>query len=154
MGRTRLTLTTWVVAAAAVAVVATSGWAQPAASPTSLHLVATSQDHVGFQDVHQPPRPGDRVGFGEKITGDDTGIDRGVCTLVSKDEELCTAEVRLSKGTLTAQSLLRLAVQPQSSQTSWAITGGTGAYDGARGTAVVTNVEGSPRSDIQITLKP
>jgi Dirigent-like protein len=56
--------------------------------------------------------------------------------------------VQLSKGTLSVQG-----IAPQRAKnTPMAITGGTGAYDGARGTALVTDVN-STTTDITITLR-
>jgi glutamate 5-kinase len=151
MGRTRLALAGGIAAIATSALIATTGLAQ-APDRTSLHLVATVQEGVGFQPKHELRR-GDQFGFGETITGDDTGIDRGACTVIANTESLCTVGLRLSKGTLSAQSVVSLNSRP-GSKTLWAVTGGTGAYDGARGTAVVTDVPGKPSTDIQITLKP
>ena len=153
MNRIRLGLTASVVALATGALVVTSGWAQPPAQPTSLHLIATTQDDVGFGPQHNLPHAGDRFATGDKITGDDTGVDRVICTVVDKTEALCTASVQLSKGSLTAQTLASFTSGP-GSKVAWAITGGTGAYDGARGTAIVTSSPDTVKADIQITLRP
>jgi hypothetical protein len=140
---------TIVVAAIAAAAFAAAGSAQSSAT-TSLHLVATTQKSVGFAPKHQGPRPGDLVGAGDIITGDDTGIDRVTCTIMSKRDALCTAVVQLSKGTLTAEGLVSL--RPESGEMRYAITGGTGAYEGTSGTAIVTDVPGTDKTDIKITL--
>jgi hypothetical protein len=135
-------------AAAAIvtaALVASAGSAQT--SPSTLHLVGTAQKSVGFMPKGAPHQ-GDRLGFGDKVTGDDTGYDRGVCT-VMKGGLVCTIQVQLSKGTLTAQGI----VPERSNKTPIAITGGTGAYDGARGTALVTDVSQN-QTDVNITLRP
>jgi hypothetical protein len=113
-----------------------------------LHLLSKSQKSVGFIPKHRP-RPGDRFGFGDTVTGDDTGVDRGVCTFVATNSVLCTIQVQLSKGTLSAQGRL-----PQRSHsTPVAIIGGTGAYNGARGTAFVTDTS-STSSKIDVELLP
>ena len=132
-------------AIAATAVLATAGSAQT--SPTSLHLVAKSQKKVGFFPKRRPHQ-GDRFGFGDKISGDDTGIDRGVCTFIG-GRSLCNVQAQLSKGTLSLQGFIgqRLHNSPI------AVMGGTGAYNGARGTAFVTNVNNST-TDINVTLVP
>jgi len=145
MKRIAVAVTTVAVAGA---VFATAGSAQSPAA-TSLHLVATTQPDVGFSPKHEA-RAGDRVGTGDTITGDDTGIDRVTCTVMSKRDALCTAVVALSKGTLTAESLVRYEPGPS----RYAVTGGTGAYAGASGSAVVTDVPGTDKADIQITLLP
>jgi hypothetical protein len=147
MSRTSIALATGGAAIATAAVIATAGSAQSPA-PTSLHLVDTTQKTVGFGPNHKP-RQGDRFGFGNKVTGDDTGFNRGTCTIIGK-QTLCTVEVQLSKGTLTAQGFVPAG---RANNVPFAITGGTGAYDGARGTALVTDVN-STTSDIQVTLQP
>jgi hypothetical protein len=71
---------------------------------------------------------------------------------MTRRDALCTAVVVLSKGTLTAQS--RVSLLPGSRVAHYAITGGTGAYDGARGTAVVTAIAGTAKLSIHVTLLP
>jgi hypothetical protein len=151
-------LTSALAAAAAAlgttAILASSGSAQT--QPTTLHLVAKHQRDVGFQPQHAP-RQGDRVGFGSNVSGDDSGYDRELCTLIGNVRSnnpaakiaLCTEQLQLAKGTLTAQGLLPRRAR----DTPLAITGGTGAYDGARGTAIATNVSNN-ETRIAITLLP
>ena len=143
--KTRLSLGLGTGAAlATAALMAGAGSAQTPA--TALHLVGTPQKGVGFMPKGAP-RQGDRLGFGDTVTGDDTGHDRGVCTFI-KGGLLCTIQVQLSKGTLTAQGI----VPERSNKNPIAITGGTGAYDGARGTALVT--DGKNQTTVDITLLP
>jgi hypothetical protein len=136
---------------AAAAVIATAGSAQVAPTPTTLHLTTKEQKTVGFFPKHKPVQ-GDRFGFGDTVAGDDTGYDRGVCTLIGKNQALCTVSLHLSKGTLSAQDIIT-NINGRSNKAPFAITGGTGAYDGARGTALVTDTS-MTSSDIEITLKP
>ncbi|MGZ4202189.1 MAG: hypothetical protein ACXVRH_09035 [Thermoleophilaceae bacterium] len=147
MPRTRnsIALSALAAAAATAALAATSGSAQT--PPSTLHLVSTSQKGVGFFPKGRP-RQGDRFGFGDKITGDATGFDRAVCTLVGKNA-LCTIQVQLSNGTLSAQGV----VAQRSTNAPVAITGGTGAYNGARGTALVTDTS-QTQSNITVELLP
>ena len=63
---------------------------------------------------------------------------------------LCVIVAHLSEGTLTAEGLLPAG---GTKKTPLAITAGTGAYDGARGTALTTDIS-STSTDIQITLRP
>ena len=135
------------VAAAAALVAANAGAAQT--GPTTLHLTSKSQPGAGFTPKGRPG-PGARFGFGDRIGGDDTGYARAVCTIVPKSQGvLCTIQLQLSKGTITAQGML-----PERSRNSpVAITGGTGAYDGARGTALATDTSASSTS-VEITLLP
>lgn len=139
---------------ATAAILATSGSAQTATR--SLTLTETVQKGIGFFPKHAP-RQGTRFGFGGKISGDDRGFDRGVCTAIGNLRTrnpaakitLCTLQLELSKGSLSLQGMT-----PQRSRnTRIAVTGGTGAYDGARGTAVVTDVSQS-KGRITITLLP
>jgi hypothetical protein len=127
------------------AVLATGGSAQ--APPTSLRFVGKALKGVGFAPKHRP-RDGDRFGFGDKISGDDTGFDRGVCTFVG-GKAVCSVQVQLSRGTIALQGF----VAQRNKNTPIAILGGTGAYDGARGTALVTDVN-STTTDISVTLRP
>jgi hypothetical protein len=144
--KTRLSLGLGASAAAALATAAVMAGAGSAQTPpTTLHLISTPQKGVGFGSPG--PRQGTRVGFGGTTTGDDTGHDRVVCTAM-KGGLLCTIQVQLSKGTLTAQGI----VPERANRTPIAITGGTGAYDGARGTALVTDKKN--QTDIDITLLP
>jgi hypothetical protein len=112
-------------------VIASAGSAQD--SPKMLRLVATAQQGIGFAPGREP-RQGDRFGGGSKITGDSAGIQRTVCTVIGERGEsaICTIELRLTRGTLSAQGL----VPQRADDSPIAITGGTGAYDGAGGTAV------------------
>lgn len=148
MNRTPVALTAGAAAIAAAAVIAASGSAQGPA-PTSLHLAAADQKGVGFLPRHKPGQ-GDRFGFGATVTGDDTGIDRGVCTFIGKGGTLCEITFNLSRGTLTTQGLV---VSGRPNKTPFAITGGTGDYDGARGTAIVTVVQDRTTTDFQVALR-
>src|SRR5207247_4647632 len=108
----------------------------------------TDHKAVGF-GPERKRRRGDRCGFVANVTGDDTGLDRGFCTIIGK-QALCTVQVQLSKCTLTAQGFVPAGL---ANKVPFAITGGTGAYDGARGTALVTDVN-STTTDVQVTLQP
>ena len=135
-GRTRFAvlLSSAAAAAIAVAVIASAGAAQ--GPPTTLHLVATAQRNIGFAPDHAPPtRQGDRFGGGSKIAGDDTGIQRSVCTAIG-ERALCNVQMNLSRGRLSAQGL----VPNQTDHTPIPLTGGTGTYNGARGTILSTQV--------------
>jgi len=136
-----------VVAAAALA--AGPGSAQ-APAPISLHIVHKVQKSVGFAPAHKP-RQGDTVGFGAVVSGDDNGHARIICTEIAAIESVCIVEETLSKGTITAQGL---ALNGRVDKAPFAITGGTGAYDGARGTAIASDNANATRTDIQITLLP
>jgi hypothetical protein len=141
--------------AAAVASVASAaalaGPGEAQTSGTELHLLATAQKSAGFFPKHRHAVPGDRLGFGDKVTGDDSGITRAVCTIVggSGSGLPCTIWVKLSKGTLAFQGML-----PEKAHNApIAVLGGTGAYNGARGTAYATDVSSS-KTNIVVDLLP
>jgi hypothetical protein len=108
--------------------------------------VSKSQPRVGFFPKGRP-HAGDTVGFGDKLSGDETGLDRGTCIVIGRGL-LCTVQVQLSKGTLSVQGL----VPERSHNHPMAIVGGIGAYDGARGTALVTDVD-ERTTRVDVTLK-
>ena len=142
--RSMLALVGIVAALGAIAIQATTGSAAPVKK--TLHLTATSQKKVGFFPKSKP-RQGDRFGFGDSLSGDDTGIDRGVCTIVGK-QSLCNIQVQLSKGTLSLQAFLP---QGKPNNLPIPILGGTGDYDGASGTALVTQLT-KKLTDISVTF--
>jgi hypothetical protein len=144
--RVAIALSAALAAVITAAVIASSGSAQ--GSPNTLQLVAKTQKGIGFTPHHRPHQ-GDRFGFGDKITGDDTGVDRGVCTFIDR-KALCTVQAQLSKGNLSVQGLLPMG---RANHLPLAITGGTGDYDGATGTATVTQVSQS-KTLITVTLVP
>lgn len=134
-----------VAAVMTAAVITSAGSAQ--GPPNTLHLVGTAQKGIGFSPDHAP-RQGDRFGGGSKISGDDNGTSRTVCTIIGK-RGLCALQVQLSNGKLSAQGL----VPNRADHTPIAITGGTGAYQGARGTAVATQIS-KTKTRLTVTLRP
>lgn len=142
--RSTLALVAVLAALGAIAIQASGGSAAPA--PKTLHLVATAVKKANFFPKGKPHN-GDRFGFGDRITGDDTGFDRGVCTIVG-GKSLCNVQAQLSKGTLALQGI----VPEKLTNTPIPILGGTGDYDGAGGTALVTDVN-KKTTDISITFK-
>jgi len=141
---TRTSLAAGAAALAVAAVLATTGSAQAPAT-TTLHLVS-KQTKGGFMPRHFTE--GARFGFVDKVSGDDTGSTRIVCTNVG-NRALCTIQVQLSKGTLSVQGI----VPEHSNHTPLAITGGTGAYNGARGTVFATDTSRTS-SKIDVELLP
>jgi hypothetical protein len=154
MKKLLLAATTVTAAIVTAAILAASGSAQNV--PRTLNITETIQKGVGFFPRHAP-RQGSRFGFGGRISGDESGFDRAVCTAIGNlrtrnraaKVTLCTIQLELSKGSLSLQGM----TPQQSRNTPLAITGGTGAYDGARGTAIVTDVS-QTRGRINITLLP
>jgi hypothetical protein len=143
----RLSITVVAIAAAAItaALIASAGSAK--GTPTRLHLVGTIEKNIGFAPDH-PPKQGDRFGGGSSITGSDTGRQRSVCTLIGR-RALCNIQLNLSRGKLSAQGL----VPNETDHTPIPITGGTGAYAGARGTAFATQLSPT-RTRFDVELAP
>jgi hypothetical protein len=146
--RIRPALAATATVAAATALLASTGAAQTGG--TELHLTATSQKGADFFPKHAP-RPGDRLGFGDKLSGDDTGIDRAVCTVVGGGggQLPCNIWVKLSRGTIELQGM----VPEKSRNAPIAVVGGTGSYNGARGTAYATDVS-KTKTSIVVDLLP
>src|SRR5262249_42690520 len=111
-----------------------------------LHLVATSVKKGEFFPKGKPQN-GTTFGFGDKLSGDDTGVDRGVCTFTG-GKTLCNVQAQLSKGTLALQGF----VPDKLTNTPIAVLGRTGDYDGATGTALVTDTT-KKNTDINIAFK-
>src|SRR5262245_58658026 len=100
--RSALALIGILAALGAIAIQVTVGTA--AAAPKSLLLVGTSVKKAEFFPKGKTHN-GDRFGFGDKVSGDDTGFNRGVCTF-SGGKTLCNVQFQLSKGTLTLQAFV------------------------------------------------
>jgi hypothetical protein len=126
------------------------GHGEEAKRGNEAHLLATSQKSASFFPKHRHAIPGDQLGFGDKVAGDDTGTTRAVCTILDGGTGLpCTVWVKLSKGTLALQGML-----PEKARNApIAVTGGTGAYNGARGTAYATDLSSS-KTRIVVDLLP
>jgi hypothetical protein len=147
-----ITLTTIGAAAAAAAALATTSPAKPAGPPTGeLHLVARAQsvtlvDNPPKQHSrHHPPSRGDGLVMIEKVfdpaSGDRIGRSQTACMVIdARHSRLqCTGTVVLPRGELTLQG---------GGQPPFAVTGGTGAFAGARGT--VDGSEHNGRIDVTV----
>jgi hypothetical protein len=144
--RAAVALSAAVAAIVIAAVVASAGSAQ--GTPNTLNLIAKEQNGVGFFPQHKPHQ-GSRFGFGDKITGDDTGIDRAVCTVIGK-QVLCDIQARLSKGDISLQGFIP---KGRPDHLPIPVVGGTGDYDGKDGTAVVTQVSNT-KTRVTINFTP
>ena len=140
--RTILIITAAFLAVTATAV-ATSG--RSAAAPSTLSLVAIEQ-RCGGADL--PPRdgsPGDidlcRGALLTAGTKQRAGSAAWFCPYTGSERfgSVCTAVARLGGGEIELAGRL----SHTSATSTWAVTGGTGAYAGARGTAVLR--QASPR---------
>jgi hypothetical protein len=91
-----------------------------------------------------PPAPGDRLAFYEQATGGDSGHDYVDCVVMNdQGEALCHAEFVLARGAISADAVIN--VNAASLDASGPITGGTGRYNGARGTVSITGPATSTR---------
>ena len=135
MRRRPILATTVVAVIALTGIIATSGGAKPSPRTRTIHLTLVQ---TGGFDSPGPPRPGFVHAFTDEITGDDgsTGHDVGLCTLITARELLCHSQVILTTGQLAFQGILH----QHDHNTPGTILGGTGAYNGARGTAHITDL--------------
>jgi hypothetical protein len=128
------------IAATAAAFVAT---ASGQTAPTTIHLV----DHTkgfAYNDVKpkglakQKASLGDQFYITGKLTGDQTGTDALVCTVIVAGKhgaEYCTGIAHLTSGDV----MFAGRVTDNDAPDDLAVVGGTGAYAGARGTVHTTN---------------
>ena len=133
----RLGVTGAVVAIAALA----AGSVGPAAGTGASHhtvRVVSHNTEEDFVDIgKQGLSLGDEFIFTSRLTrhGHKVGHTGVVCTITSvkRQESQCVGSAKLGRGEITIQGLM--ADSPQ--VFSFAITGGTGAFEGAEGTLVV-----------------
>lgn len=143
----RTMLVTGFACVAVTAVAATSG-ADQVATPGSLHLVGKQTSEAGPKGR---PHPGSIIVFSGKERGDDSGQSYVHCLVIAGKHGLCTAQFVLKRGTVAVQTAINLEDSPKT--ITLTITGGTGAYDGARGTAKFTDI-GKDKTDEVFTFKP
>jgi hypothetical protein len=119
-----------------------------------LRIVAT-EIQSEFLDLGTPgPSLGDELVFSERLTrrGREVGVSGVVCTTtqVVPPYEVtmfhCVGTLRLKRGQITLQGLIEVQGEDDPGPFRVAITGGTGAYTGAGGTAVVREV--SPNTSV------
>ena len=135
MRRPSILATTIVAAIALAGIIATAGGAKPVPRTRTIHLTLVQ---IGGFDSPGAPRPGWAHAFTDKITGDNgiTGHDVGLCTLITSREFLCHSQVILTTGQLSFQGILH----QDDHNTPGTIIGGTGTYNGARGTTRITDI--------------
>jgi hypothetical protein len=135
MRRPSIPAITIVATIALAGIIATAGAATPVPRTRTIHLTLVQ---TGGFDSPGAPRTGFVHAFTDKVTGDNgiTGHDVGLCTLITSSELLCHSQVILTTGQLSFEGILH----QDDHNTPGTILGGTGAYDGARGTARTTDV--------------
>jgi len=129
------------VAATAAAVALTgvltaSATAQPSPSPRTIHFTLVRQPGGWFPSAN--PQPGETLGAQQAVTGDDGSKGTGniQCTIYTANQELCDVVLRMSTGQIAFQGIVPREIK----NTRIIVTGGTGAYAVARGSAVVNDV--------------
>ena len=140
-----------IVLGVAVAVVAVAIWVVPSGAdepPATLHLTGVQVSETGPKGR---PRPGQMVVFSGRETGEDQGRSYVQCTIITKTYGLCLGRLNLSRGTIAVEAAIPLEDEPKTIALD--ITGGTGAYDGARGTARFTDI-GKDKTDEVFSFKP
>jgi hypothetical protein len=114
----------------------------------TLRLVAT-EIQFDFLDLGAPgPSLGDEFVFSETLSrhGRDVGESGGVCTAthVTPPYDVltfhCVATLSLRRGQITLQGLIEIQGEDDPGPFTVAITGGTGAFRGAGGEAVIREV--------------
>ncbi|MHB8690036.1 MAG: hypothetical protein ACYDHH_02205 [Solirubrobacteraceae bacterium] len=79
------------------------------------------------------PTPGDRLDFYEKDSGGDTGHDYAECIVMNaQGEALCHVEFVLKHGDISGDAVININATTLNG--AGPIIGGTGSYNGARGT--------------------
>ena len=158
-----------VAAATAAAIAVTSGNAQAPGERTVTFVERSNDAGTVVADVppfmkskHDAPGKGDTVLFPSTVL-DSTGATKlgtfvGRCTLLKATKHfvgsisICDGIYNLGTGTITAAAFLTFNNKP----ITFAVTGGTGAYEGARGSGTTTDRPGNnnPLSDTVIHLLP
>lgn len=146
------------VAALAALLVAALATGSSAAPAHTLRLVSVEQSFA------VAPGPDPKVGstmiftdavynaaaqFGKKA-GARVGSSEGVCTIVSDSKAQCTITAHLPNGELVVTGAMLVSRQ-QVSHATYAVTGGAGAYSGARGSVSSRDLDQS-RTAIDIHL--
>ncbi len=149
-------------ALAACAIAALAIAAIPATASKTVELRFFSQlesakltDAAG-NPVDRPPQPGDKLGVTDRdFLGNHkhhakryTATDHLSCVVVDSNTGLCDGQFAIGGSMLLVE---HMTLNVAASTSSFRITGGTGRYKGAKGTAVSTNV--GDDSDIVIRLR-
>jgi hypothetical protein len=151
-------------AAAATVVLALMSTSGSAQTPGTTIQLFESEKGASFGFVDNPPKSKkDRASVGDAFAFNSPVLDQArqtrlgnlsvQCTVTrpgkeSKAETACSGAVRLADGMIT----LSTSIKGNPKTVTAAVTGGTGAYNGARGSLSSTTVEGG--SEDTITLLP
>ena len=114
----------------------------------TLKLVATELQFEFIDVGATGPSLGDQIVFSESVAKDgrDVGMSGVVCTVTHATPPYdvltfhCVGTLSLRRGQITLQGLIEVQGEDDPGPFTVAITGGTGAYRGAGGTAVIREV--------------
>jgi hypothetical protein len=137
----------------AAAIAATAGLAGAQSAPAQLALVAVEQGCKGVDVGRHGDSLGDETYCRATLrqAGAAAGHAHWDCVYLGTEPrgEDCTAHADLAGGTLQMAGVL----SHTSTKSTWAVTGGTGVYAGARGTAAVEQLSAT-RTAVRIALTP
>jgi len=120
----------------------------------------TSQHKFLVADPGSPPISlGDREVFSSVLSGARRGTDGGVCTVVNVIDGPgltgvyhCTVTAQFADGQITGQALVLSTAGANPARFNIAVTGGTGAYEGASGHVAVETL-GPGRANLTFVLE-
>jgi hypothetical protein len=148
MKRVHLLIAVVLAALGGAAVLAVSAGGQaPPATPADF-TVTTTQRERDTTYIDNPPRrresAGDMFLGTGRITGAKTGTLEFACTVVSRRASVCQGAASFSDGEVHVSA----RVAGESRTLRIAIVGGTGAYNGARGTLTSTTTSSNRQREI------
>jgi hypothetical protein len=137
------------LAATVAAVAAGSTLAGAQTPPKTLKVEAIEQGCGGVDAGRRGDSLGDMTFCRATLRGDSAGRAHWDCIYLGTEPrgEDCTAHAELAGGTVQMAGRL----SHTSASSTWAVTGGTGAYSGARGTAEVRQLSAT-RTAVTFTL--
>jgi hypothetical protein len=148
-----LAVTTVVAAVFAATGTAGSSPSRPSKGARTINFTLTSIPGEGFFPTPgQAPPPGTRYGSTVNVAGNDGSKGTGyvLCTFIAGDARFCDVQLFLSTGQLAFQGI---AHGPNVNE-PFTVTGGTGAYAVARGSALVNDVDPtSERTPVRFTVR-
>ncbi len=135
---------------------AVGGGAQAPAAGTTIQL---AEKEVSSTNIDNPPdkfSQGDEFVFESKLTdpatGNSAGKDGGYCVIIHAARKggsaQCSVTLFLSGGTIAVDGGVRFA-----KTFSLPVVGGTGTYEGARGSVLIEDLKGG-RSNLTVHLLP
>jgi hypothetical protein len=137
----------------AAAIAATAGLAGAQAAPGQLELVAVEQGCRGVDAGRHGDSLGDETYCRATLrqAGAPAGHAHWDCVYLGRESrgEDCTAQAQLAGGTLQMAGVL----SHTRARSTWAITGGTGVYAAARGSAAIQQLSAT-RTAVTIALQP